>query len=294
MVLREHARDHLVIAGGGGMLDRLEGHPARVASRPPSDGCPRPSRIAACARAYSAKSECIRNQPPRPSLSTNRFARWSSASRARESDRSRTSSLSSDPETPQHREAPGGTSNVVAQRGENLVAEVVRHEQVLPPNVAHRRGRVLDRPQPEAGKDERCRPSLGLRTRSLISSAPRSDSPALTSNSSASRSVNARSSPAARNERLTRNVPRPGRILSADRDDVRVRRGGGSARGRAKPAWALVSHAVVEHQHERPAEAASPFISSSTASETEPPGELSLCNEVRPSPGRTRSTAVAT
>jgi hypothetical protein len=40
--------------------------------------------------------------------------------------------------------------------------------------------------------------------------------------------------------------------------------------------------------------ATSPFISSSAASEAEPPEELSLCNDVRPSPGRTRSTAVAT
>ena len=50
---------------------------------------------------------------------------------------------------------------VLVERRENLAAQVLGHEVVIASERLHGCGRVVDRPQPETGQDERRRPALG-------------------------------------------------------------------------------------------------------------------------------------
>ena len=52
-------------------------------------------------------------------------------------------------------------ANVVAERAEDLVAQVLGHEALVPSEVADRPTRVVDRAKPERRERERRRPALG-------------------------------------------------------------------------------------------------------------------------------------
>ena len=63
---------------------------------------------------------------------------------------------------------------VLVECREDLAAQVLGHEAVIASERPHGRSRVVDRPQPEAGQDERRGPALGPLASRSISSAPSS------------------------------------------------------------------------------------------------------------------------
>ena len=67
---------------------------------------------------------------------------------------------------------------VLVECREDLAAQVLGHEALIASERPHGRSRVVDRPQPEAGQDERRRPALGLLVEQLDLVRPELDLPA--------------------------------------------------------------------------------------------------------------------
>ena len=49
---------------------------------------------------------------------------------------------------------------LVVERREHLGAQVVGDEALVSVELGHRRGQIVDGPQPDSGKHERCRPAF--------------------------------------------------------------------------------------------------------------------------------------
>ena len=186
---------------------------------------------------------------------------------------------------------------VPVERGENLAAEVVGHEALISAERPHGPRRIVDGPQPQPREDERRRPALGALDEHLDLLRAELE---MTEN----HEQLVRLAAGEREIGLTHLGERAGgaqtcelerRIDARDEDDVRVRRKVREGVVDRRQAF-LAGHRlqVVEHDDQLPAERGDVVEELVDRASTGLPATPSRRSAPRPSPGRTRSTAVAT